>query len=139
MKNAVLITILIILALVGCHNTKTSDEVTIIFDAYEPSNGMLSVIKANEAGSTTVSKDVYLLLNAAVGNTISNTLIENGILSIQANSTNDIFEGWIIYRENTIVDEKIYTTDEILKMTVPNYGITFVAKWKNISTKNYYN
>jgi len=82
---------------------------------------------------------------------IKDIVKEWDIISIEAICNDDIFEGWIEFKEENIINDngfteysskrisknKVYTTDEILEMTTKNYNARYYAKCKKISLEEY--
>ena len=171
MKNKLISTLLVIcLALIsfsGCNNQndiidgnieiisgdiEQEESLYVTFDAYGEAFGMLTVNQTTENGNTEANESMSWSFDAVHTEKISSLLERNKVLSIEPyNEDNDIFEGWIVYREIITIDDEgfetysyeklsadtIYSTNEILEMTVPDFNITFVAKWKNIALEDY--
>lgn len=50
------------------------------------------------------------------------------------------FEGWLIYSHAGYMHEmsdKLYTTEQIMKLPIPEDDVTYIAKWKEISMEEY--
>ena len=50
------------------------------------------------------------------------------------------FEGWLLYSNDLLIHEmsdKLYTTEEALKLPIPESDVEFQAKWKEISMDEY--
>ena len=171
MKNKLISTLLVIcLALIsfsGCNNQNNiiddniemisgdieqEESLYVTFDAYGEAFGMLTVNQTTETGNTEANESMSWSFDAVHTEKISSLLERNKVLSIEPyNEDNDIFEGWIVYREIITIDDEgfetysyeklsadtIYSTNEILEMTVPDFNITFVAKWKNVALEDY--
>lgn len=128
-----------------------SNELYFTFDAHGLAGGMLAVTELSDEGSTVVNESVSWMFETTENEKIKNALQKTGIVAINPMLENDIFEGWIIFKENITVDpdgyetcsyekisdEKLYSTTEIFEMDMPNHNLIFMAKWANIPMEEY--
>lgn len=175
MKNKMqllFIFVLTLLTLVGCNNEvqnpsntqisgenvnnpsseEVSDSVYFTFDAYGEANGILAVTELSIEGSTKVSESVSWGFEAIENEKILDVLNRSGVVAINPMLEDNIFEGWMIFKEEITVDEdgfenfnyekisedKLYSTNEIFEMSIPNYNVIYVAKWSTIPMEDYY-
>lgn len=129
----------------------TEDKLYFTFDAYGEIGATLGVTELFE-GSTQVTKNISYGFDAQENELIKDVLKRNGIVAINPILEDDIFEGWMIFKETISTDEegfvvysyerisgkKLYTTNEIFEMSMPKYNLTFVAKWSNIPFEDYF-
>lgn len=127
----------------------TSDEtfertIDITLDGYEPVNGLLS---AKDADGTVYEFDTIGLL-AAPGETIGDVMDYTDLTPVCDGYT---FEGWLEYaytmttdadgfeeERREIISDQLYSTDELLALTVPDHEIMYVAKWDAIPIEEYF-
>ena len=120
--------------------------VDLTLDGYGEMGGMLSVTDASETFET----GAYGFI-AMPGQTIGEVLENNGVVSVEPVLEGDEFEGWMKVAVVTVVDEDgfewpeyslipdvIYTTEELLALTIPDYSVMYVAKWAGIPAEDYY-
>ena len=128
-----------------------SNEIYLTLDAHGLAGGMLSMTVASEDGSTTVDESVVYMFAGAESEKIGDILARDGILNVKPELEGDAFEGWVAFKEIITIDdegyntytyeklseETIYTTEEVLQMPLPNYNITFMAKWASVPMSEY--
>ena len=145
-----LVFLLVVGLLVGCNkqdnNNKEGNEVYLTFDGYGLHGGML------EVNTTTNTFETGSMDLVSLGNqTIQEVFELNEVVSIGAFNEYDTFEGWLVFKTEiytdsdgfdtiiqTLESSKLYSTDEILGYTMPNYNITIVAKWAEMDITQYY-
>lgn len=151
--SALLLTGMLMLTCTGCGNQNTElpdsepeREIDVCLDAYEVAGGLLSV---TETGGVSEYGSIGLL--AAQGETIGDALTFSGYSAIEPVLEGDVFEGWMEYTAVTSVDEdgfencayeivseELYTTEQLLEMTVPDHAVNYVAKWAGIPAEDYF-
>lgn len=133
-------------------NDEASNSVYFTFDAYGEANGILAVTELSIEGSTKVSESVSWGFEAIENEKIIDVLNRSGVVAINPMLEDDVFEGWMIFKEEITVDEdgfenfnyerisedKLYSTNEIFEMSMPNYNLIYVAKWSTIPMEDYY-
>ena len=121
-------------------------EVDLTLDGYGELGGMLSVIDAYETFET----GGYGFI-ATPGQTIGEVLENSGIVSVEPVLEGDEFEGWMEvtvavtvdedgfeWQEYSLIPDAIYTTEELLALTIPEYSVMYVAKWASTPAEDYY-
>ena len=78
--------------------------------------------------------------------TFLNTKIDDITDVLRADSAE--FEGWLKFRvvrnqDNTgdvyqLLTDNVYTSEQVVSSSVPNYNVAYVAKWKHISPNSYF-
>ncbi|MBQ8298747.1 MAG: hypothetical protein IJX99_02590 [Clostridia bacterium] len=135
----------------GESNDEVSNEVYLTLDGHGLAGGMLSMTLASEEGSTAVNESVSWDFAATENEKIKDVLVKNGILNVKPELEGDTFEGWLGFKQiittddegyNTYAYEKLsgdtlFTTDEVLEMSMPNHNVTFMAKWTNVPISDY--
>ena len=85
------------------------------------------------------------------GQSIGEVLDEADFRNFAAVSdSGDELEGWLVYRENTVMDEagfehwlyervtdQMYTTEELLALPLEEDNLTYMAKWAGVSDEEY--
>ena len=107
---------------------------------------MLSVIDAYETFET----GGYGFI-ATPGQTIGEVLENSGIVSVEPVLEGDEFEGWMEvtvavtvdedgfeWQEYSLIPDAIYTTEELLALTIPECSVMYVAKWASTPAEDYY-
>ncbi|MBQ8590500.1 MAG: hypothetical protein IJ486_08635 [Firmicutes bacterium] len=149
---------LLMMTLVGCGGSGTDEdldqnmgdmeELYFTIDAYWMSNGMLY----GEYASGEVLETQSWGMAALPGQTVGEALEALEITSLEAKSEDDVFEGWMIFKDVITVDEDgfeeysyelisegtIYSTEELMELEVPAEPVTYVAKWENILIEDYF-
>lgn len=137
---------------VGCgHNEIDMDNtgVEVVFDAY--GEAILSVTYANGTIKTE-GNGLHLTGQHFEGLTVEEAMNGYDYLSVEPVWDNEVFEGWMIVRIVFYKDENgietsdyqivsgdtIYTTQEIMEMTISEDGYYFVAKWESIPMEDYF-
>lgn len=121
-------------------------QVELTLDAYAEAGGMLSVTDSYETFET----GGYAFL-AVPGQTVGDVLNESDILSLEPVLEGDVFEGWMEvaisvtvdedgfeWQEFSLIPDAVYTAEELLALTVPEYSVMYVAKWAGIPAEDYY-
>jgi len=121
-------------------------EVDLTLDGYSEMGGMLSVTDAYETFETGAYG-----FSAMPRQTIGEVLENNGVVSVEPVLEGDECEGWMEVAVCTTVDEdgfewqeysllldQMYTTEELLALTVPDSSVMYVAKWVGIPAEDYY-
>lgn len=153
---SVLLAGVMLFAVAGCGTQNSEDlsdgferTIEVNLDAYSENGGMLSVVEIDaEDGETAEYGSVGIL--AAEGETIGEALNGCGYLSIEPQCEGDEFEGWLEYTivtstdedgiestANEFVSEKLYSTEELLKIVVTGES-NYIAKWAGISLEDYF-
>lgn len=123
------------------------EENYITIDAYGRADGMLTATYMDEVMETG-SWD----LPAAVGSRLGDVLAEQEITDLDAYLDGDELEGWMVFEIITTTDEfgfdeytyelrsgdTIYSTEELMDLTVPDYTVCYVAKWAGIAAEDYF-
>lgn len=122
-------------------------EIEVNLEGYQQEDG---VIRFKEADGTD-SETGGLGILAAEGMTIGDALSACGYSDLDPVREGDTFEGWMEYKTVTTEDEdgfettdmvaipeKLYTTAELMDMTVHADGVNYVAKWAGIPAEDYF-
>ena len=123
-------------------------EYYFTLDAYTIAGGTLSVTQAGEEGVESGSWGFMGKEGARLGDVLE----AQGITTLDVYLDGDVFEGWMVYEETLSIDEdgleeytyelrsgdKLYTTQELMDLTVPSYDAMYVAKWAGIPVENYF-
>ena len=126
-------------------------EIDVYFEGYSEMGGVINVTELDLDGSTVESAYGGIGILAAEGETIGNALEHAGYSDLQPVLEGDTFEGWMEVQESVVIDEygfeecvreivsdKIYTTEELLELTVSDTAVTYIAKWANIPVESYF-
>ncbi|MBE5781790.1 MAG: DUF1311 domain-containing protein [Clostridiales bacterium] len=121
-------------------------QVDVTLEGYMEAGGRLYVTWTDEAYETD-----GLGLIGTVGQTIGEMLQHNDILSVEPMLEGDVFEGWMEVAETVVADEfgfedevyslitdRCYTTEELMALPVPEYNVTYMAKWAGIPAEAYF-
>lgn len=113
-------------------------------DAYGMAGGMLSVTQSGDEGIESIAWG----FEGAEGDTLGDVLAAQEITALDAYLDGDELEGWMVYEEIVSTDgeytyelrsgETIYTTQELMELTVPSYNAAYVAKWASIPVEDYF-
>ena len=122
------------------------NQVDVTLDGYTDAGGMLCVTWTDDACETG-----GLSLIGTPGQTIGAVLRKDGIRSVEPMMEDDIFEGWMEVETVTTVDEDgfewetyslitdpIYSTEELMALTVPDHHVMYVAKWSGVPAGEYF-
>ena len=116
-------------------------EIDICLNAYE---GVVSVLKEDWEGNLLPCEYGSISVLGAAGEPIVNGFISSGILNIEAVCEGNSFEGWMecVYDDEignyVIVSEELYSTAELLALSVPEQSVEYVAKWASIPMMDYF-
>lgn len=126
-------------------------EIDISLDAYEMVGAVLSVKENDGSGNIVDGEYGGIGILAAEGETIGSALDHAGYSDLQPVLDGDVFEGWMEVVEEIVLDEfdfedtirkvlpeKLYTTKELLALTVPDHAVTYVAKWESVPAESYF-
>lgn len=121
-------------------------QVDVTFESYMEAGGVLNVTWTEYADETD-----GLGLIGTPGQTIGEMLQNNGVLSMEPMLEGDVFEGWMEvelittvdedgfdWTEHSLIPEPVYTTEELMTLTVPNHNVMYVAKWAGIPAEEYF-
>lgn len=141
---AVLTTLCLLFAAVSLAEEEVQVDVT--FESYMEAGGVLNVTWTEYADETG-----GLGLIGTPGQTIGDVLQNNGVLSVEPMLEGDVFEGWLEvelittvdedgwdWTEYSLIPEPIYTSEELLALTVPDHNVMYVAKWAGIPAEEYF-
>lgn len=121
------------------------------FDAYDfTGERMMTVDVLDWDGSQVTEQYSGLGIIVNPGQTIGEAMTELGYLSLTMEVEG--FEGWMTFENVVTVDEDgfenseyvklpeapLYTTEEVLGMTAPEFNVIFVAKWADIPVEDYF-
>lgn len=122
------------------------NQVDVTLEGYMEAGGMLYVTWTDNADETG-----GLGMIGTPGQTISDVLKKDGILSVEPMLEGDTFEGWMevavtvtvdefgfAENEYSLVPDQCYTTEELLVLTVPDHNVTYMAKWAGIPVEEYF-
>ena len=122
------------------------NQVDVTLEGYMEAGGMLYVTWTDNADETG-----GLGMIGTPGQTISDVLQKDGILSVEPMLEGDTFEGWMevavtvtvdefgfAENEYSLVPDQCYTTEELLVLTVPDHNVTYMAKWAGIPVEEYF-
>jgi len=139
------LTVLCLLVAAVCL-AEEENQVDVTLEGYMESGGVLYVTWADDAYETG-----GLGLSGTVGQTIGDMLQHNGILSVEPMLEGDVFEGWLEvelittvdedgfdWTEYSLIPEPVYTTEELMALTVPDHNVMYVAKWASVPAEDYF-
>lgn len=152
-----LIAAMLLTLLAGCAAEPTISEEPVVneepiveqpiyftLDAYATAGGMLSVTQSGNEGIESISWG----FEGAEGDKLGDVLAAQEITALDAYLDGDELEGWMVYEEIVSTDgkytyelrsgETIYTTEELMELTVPSYNAMYVAKWASIPVEDYF-
>lgn len=154
MFAACMMLVLILTMMAGCASKQSEEvdrEIDISFDTCEIDGAYLSVKEDDGNGDILESELDGLGILAAEGETIGSALEHGGYLEVTPVLEGDEFEGWMEYVEVVTTDEfgfeesdyelltdNIYSTEELLALTVDADGAMYVAKWAGIPVEEYF-
>ena len=126
-------------------------EIDVNLEGYDQVGGVINVTELDLDGNPVESTYGGIGILAAEGETIGSALDHAGYFDLQPVLEGDVFEGWMEVAEEVVVDEfdfeevvrkalpeKIYTTEELLELTVPDHAVTYVAKWESVPAESYF-
>ncbi len=121
---------------------------TLSFDAYPMSETAVLTLTTTDGN---IEDTESIGFEANCGDSVEYILNSHGYAEIVAGCEYDEFEGWMMYDvtvtidddgnevyERTLVTEDLYTTEEILSMTMPEGNRLFTAKWQEMPLSSYY-
>ena len=150
--------IVMLAVMVGCASAppqqaeeEVDREIDISLDAYQMVGAVLSVKENDGSGSIVDEEYGGIGILAAEGETIGSALDHAGYSDLQPVLDGDVFEGWMEVVEEVVLDEfdfeetirkvlpeKLYTTEELLALTVPDHAVAYVAKWESVPAERYF-
>ena len=126
-------------------------EIDVWLEGYDQIGGVISMTERDLDGNPVESTYDGIGILAAEGETIGSALDHAGYFDLQPVLEGDVFEGWMEVAEEVVLDEfdfeetvrkvlpeKIYTTEELLGLTVPDHAVTYVAKWESVPAESYF-
>lgn len=126
-------------------------NIDVCLNSYDEKGGMFSITEDDGNGGTNVYDFGLVGLLAAEGETIESAMNACGYSAIEPASDDFTFEGWFEYVETTTIDEDgfessnselvtdvMYTTEELLALTVPDHPVYYIAKWAEIPAEEYF-
>lgn len=126
-------------------------EIDVWLEGYDRIGGMIHMTELDLDGNPMESAYGGIGILAAEEETIGSALDHAGYSDLQPVLEGDVFEGWMEVVEEVVLDEydfeetvrkvlpeKIYTTEELLALTVPAQGVTYVAKWESVPAESYF-
>lgn len=148
-----LLMLLVILCLCAFSACAEEEEVQyyVDFETYDMTGERMMDVEVEDwEGNITSEQYSGVGIIALPGEIIGECLKDMGYLSLSLEL--DGFEGWMLYENVVTVDEfgseefeyvkfpedKLYTTEEILAMPVPEHHVVFVAKWADIPVEDYF-
>ncbi len=121
-------------------------QVDVSFESYMEAGGVLYVTWTDDADETG-----GLGLIGTPGQTIGEMLQDSGVVSMEPMLEGDVFEGWMEvelittvdedgwdWTEYSLIPEPVYTTEELMALTVPDHNVMYVAKWAGIPAEEYF-
>lgn len=148
------VSIFLLLTLVACSKegnidvdlNPLPDEKYATIDGYGLHGGMLSMIWDGEQTETGAMDFIVV-----EGQTVKEALENAGIKELSAFNEYDTFEGWLVFDVEitpgddgfdiftyTLTSETVYTTEELMNLTIPATQVTYVAKWAGLETSAYF-
>lgn len=139
------------LGLAGCGGSNSEvTEPCLTFDAY--GNGCLIVEESDGEGGTVTSETGSYTFTVLEGETVGDVLDAQGVKSMKPELRNDTFEGWMEFKEIITTDkdgfetreyerlsgDTLYTTQEVMERPLPEYPVSYVAKWASIPMEDYF-
>ena len=122
------------------------NQVDVTLEGYMEAGGLLNVTWTEEAYETG-----GLGMIGTPGQTIGDVLKNNDVLSVEPVLEGDVFEGWMEvaliittdedgfeWAEYSPIPDQIYSTEELLALTVPEQSVMYVAKWASIPAEEYF-
>lgn len=126
-------------------------EIDVCLNAYDEKGGMISITETGFDGSSETFEMGLLGILAAEGETIGHAMDYFGYSDITPVPGDYTFEGWLEYVEVESVDEdgfesmhyelltdKLYTTEQLFELTVPDHAVNYIAKWAEIPAEKYF-
>lgn len=148
---------LLLLSAVGCGSQPPEDldeelppEIEFTMEAYQDADGILRLTQKDETGAESIIETGGLSITVTKGETVESAMTYFDYVSIEPFREGDTFEGWMEYSVTITVDEdgfedytseivsdKLYTTEDLMAMTVTTPGY-YVAKWASIPVEDYF-
>lgn len=120
-------------------------DIDVTLNAYSEAGGTLLLTD----GDGTFDSDLLGLLGAE-GMTIGEVVYDS-FSAVEPVLEGDTFEGWMEYTEDVVVDEDgfesssyvlvsdtLYSTEELMELTLPDHAVFYVAKWASVPTEEYF-
>ncbi len=127
---------------------ETEGEITVNIDSYIQIGGMLNVTtedgEVHETGAWSFA--------ASEGEKLGDVLKRGGVVNVEPILEGDTFEGWMVFKDIVTTDsdglmnftfelasgDTIYTTQELMELTVPSHDVTYIVKWASLSIEEYF-
>ncbi|MBQ8313766.1 MAG: DUF1311 domain-containing protein [Clostridia bacterium] len=145
-KNLLALLTVLCLLLTGACLAEEENQVDVSLEGYMEIGGMLNVAWTEEAYET---GGVGMI--GTPGQTIGDVLKNNDVLSVEPVLEGDEFEGWMEVAliittdedgfesvEYSPITDQIYSTEELLTLTVPEQSVMYVAKWASVPAEEYF-
>ena len=116
---------------------ETSSEFSYSVQAYGLDNALLRITSIDDAGETIVEETGSYGWFGAPGGTLAQIMDEWNVESVEPICDEFDFLGWSAYtmtgedfEEAPLYDGKIFTTDEMLALELPECDVYFYTEWK---------
>lgn len=130
-------------------NKSTGKTVTVHIDSYIQIGGMFSV-KTDDG--TVTETPAWTFEEANVGEKMADVFFNSGIVDVEPKLEGDTFEGWMIFKDVVTTDSEglmnfsfelvsgdtFYTTEQLKELAVPEYDVTYIAKWASLDAEDYF-
>lgn len=126
-------------------------EIDVWLNAYDEKGGMFSIKDSSGIDGADVYDLGFLGILAAEGETIESAMNACGYSDLEPIPGDFTFEGWLEYIETPTTGEDsfgssnyelltdvMYTTEELLALTVPDHAVYYVAKWAEVPAEKYF-
>ena len=128
------------------------EEIYMEIDAYSYALGFIYYTEKDMDGEVCESETMSLAMNAVPGQTMKEVWDANGYEFSEVAAEGEVFEGWMVYKKESETDEEgfeisrtyerisgddVYAAEEFMELEVPEYDVTYVAKWENYSMEAY--
>ena len=143
--------VLVVILATGCGTQEqqpTTEEITreidVWLDGYELAGGRLFVMEVDMDGGRVESEYGSIGMLGAEGETIGDVMAYWDYTDVTPVLEGDVFEGWMecVYDEDegiyVVFPETLYSTEDLLALTVPDHSVTYVAKWQGIPAEEYF-
>ncbi|MBR2714768.1 MAG: hypothetical protein IKB73_00995 [Ruminococcus sp.] len=127
-------------------------EVQVGFNAFTNNDiEYQMILEKKESGKTKKEKVNSITFTTTAGKNISDVISDAGYKSLKIDTVLGEFEGFMEYKVGSKTDEsgnvlttyeknsgdKLYSVDEVLAKSAPDYSVVFVAKWKGLDSEYY--
>ena len=150
MKKISVLVLALMMLLSAAWAEEEYSQIYVDFDAYDFTGERGITVETEWDGDLITEQYGGIGIMGWTGMTVGECMENNSYFSLRMEAEG--FEGWMLY-ENVITmdefgfeeseyvklpDEKLYTTEEILAMELPEHHLVIVAKWEDVPAEDYF-